>query len=61
MRSHTLFVSTASPALNIYKINELFLVTLCYGLWELISNWLIWNFLQKKAFHLCALLIYAEK
>jgi len=61
MRSHTLFVSTTSPALNIYKINELFLVTLCYGLWELISNWLIWNFLQKKAFHLCALLIHAEK
>jgi len=40
-----------------YKINKLFPVTTCFSVWELMSNWLTWRFWQKKAFHLCALLI----
>jgi len=43
--------------LKTYKINELFLVNLRFSLWELMSNRLTWKFGQKKAFHLCALLI----
>jgi len=49
-------VQQAWPPL-IYKISNLFLVTSCFSLWELLINWLAWMFGQRKAFHLFDFLI----
>jgi len=40
--------------LNIYKINKLFLVISCFGMWKLMNNMKVW---VKRAFYFLALLI----
>jgi len=43
--------------LNLYKVNKLPLVTSCFSLWELISNWFIWKFGKKGRF-ICVVSMY---